>query len=404
MKKRIIAAILCATTILSLTACDKKGGNTESSEITESKKTKVTKNSGEFDIKPSDQVKKMADYENLEITIDPQYQVTDENSQKFLTYLLSGYGGDAYKKVTDRDTVKAGDYVKVNYKGYLKDEAFDGGSAEGALIDWSNNKSAGQDGGFIKGFCDGFEGKKVGEKFSSQPTFPKNYQSKKLAGQKVRFDFEILGIYSSSPRNFSDLKDDEVKKLFGEQLGINTVKDLKSSVKGDLERQLLDQKAAKVKEAVLANSEVTVPEDYLDARVQEYVLSLEKEYSNDTMTIEQYFQSQQYTYDDAVAAIKTTLESQIKTEFLFQIIADKLKVEIDQEGFDSYVSYIISNSNGTLKDADSAYEYFGADNKEYGKKYLETQYLVNLTIRKVGEMAKVTYKAEKTDTQSGTQK
>lgn len=122
------------------------------------------------------------------------------------------------------------------------------------------------------------------------------------------------------------------------------------------------------------------------------------------MTIEQYFQSQQYTYDDAVAAIKTTLESQIKTEFLFQIIADKLKVEIDQEGFDSYVSYIISNSNGTLKDADSAYEYFGADNKEYGKKYLETQYLVNLTIRKVGEMAKVTYKAEKTDTQSGTQK
>ena len=43
MKKRIIAAILCATTILSLTACDKKGGNTESSEITESKKTKVCK-------------------------------------------------------------------------------------------------------------------------------------------------------------------------------------------------------------------------------------------------------------------------------------------------------------------------------------------------------------------------
>lgn len=403
MKKRIIAAMLCATTILSLTACDKKGGETENSQITENNKTTVTKNSGEFDIKPTEQVKKLADFENLEITIDPQYEVTDENSQKLLTILLSGYGGDPYKKVTDRDTVKAGDYVKVNYKGFLKDEAFEGRSAEGVLLDWSNNKSAGQEGGFIEGFCDGFEGKKVGEKFSSQPTFPKDYQSEKLAGQKVRFDFEILGIYSSTPRGFSDLKDDEVKKLFGEQLGIEKAKDLKERVENELENQLLDQKAAKVKEAVLANSEVTVPEDYLDARVQEYVLSLEKEYCNDTMTIEQYFQSQQYTYDDAVASIKTTLESQIKTEFLFQIIAEKLKVEIDEKGFDSYVSYIISNSNGTLKDADSAYNYFGADNKEYGKKYLETQYLVNLAVKEVGEMAKVTYKAETTDTQSGAQ-
>ena len=135
--------------------------------------------------------------------------------------------------------------------------------------------------------------------------------------------------------------------------------------------------------------------DYLNKEIISWV--------SDEIENHDLFTKINFLYDDAVASIKTTLESQIKTEFLFQIIAEKLKVEIDEKGFDSYVSYIISNSNGTLKDADSAYNYFGADNKEYGKKYLETQYLVNLAVKEVGEMAKVTYKAETTDTQSGAQ-
>lgn len=398
MKKKYLAVMLCMTAVLSLTACGGKDSNTQSTEVAQ--KT-VTKRSGEFDIKPSELVTKLADYSGVEISVEDTYEVTDEAAQKLLTYLISGYGGDAYPEITDRDTVEETDYVKVNYTGYHNDEAFQGGAAEGVLLDIANNKTAGQEGGFIDGFTSGLAGHKVGEKVKVDVTFPEEYPNNPdLAGEPTTFEFEILGIYSTEAYTFDTISDETVKSLFEENVGITTAKDFKEVINAELEGKLNDEKAAKVKEYMAANSEVTIPEDYLQARLQEYVDSIEKENCNDTMTIEQYFESMNYTYDSAVEQIKASLESQIKVELIFGLIAEKENITADEEGLSQYVSYIMSNSNGSLADENAVYEYFGAGNADEGKAYLQNQYIVNLAVNKVADDSKVTFSSTQTEPKS----
>ena len=69
--------------------------------------------SGQFDIDYAKQVTKLADYSGVAITVSNDYEINDTAKQKYLTNVLQSYGADAYKQVTDRDTVTDGDYVKL---------------------------------------------------------------------------------------------------------------------------------------------------------------------------------------------------------------------------------------------------------------------------------------------------
>ena len=94
--------------------------------------------------------------------------------------------------LTGRTTAQMGDYVKVDYKGYLNDVAFSGGEAKGSMILISENS------GYIPGFAEGIAGKEVGSSFDVNVTFPENYHSTDLAGQKVVFKMTLHTIYDLS--------------------------------------------------------------------------------------------------------------------------------------------------------------------------------------------------------------
>lgn len=388
MKKRLLALLLCTAMVFSVAACGKGGNDTETEAS--------GKRSGQFDIDPEKQVKKLADYASIEVTVPTAYEVNASNSNSYLSTLLSNSGLDAYKEIKDRDTVKKSDYVKVDYTGYKDDEAFDGGAATDVLIDVKNNCSVGANAsGFIEGFTDDLAGAKVGDTIKSNVTFPENYSSADLAGQAVVFEFKIKAIYDKdSPLKFDDLTDKLVKDNFSESYGLSDVKSLKEAVENQIEQQGYSQTVDKVKTYMIENSEVEIPEDYFQARLKEYQASFEKDNCG-TESLEDYLKNNyNTTVDQAVESWKTSLTEQIKLEFIFKVIADKEKIEMNDDDFKSYIDYIISASNGSLADSKAVYKYFGAGNEKEGKKYLETQYLVNKAIDKISADAKVTYKDE----------
>lgn len=400
MKKRMIALLLCMTTVFAMTGCG--NGSQKGTEATTESSVQETYNgpsSAQMDIDLSKQVTKLADYKGIDVTITGDYDVTDEQVNE-RTLALLNYRGVKGAKVTDRDTVQDGDLVLVDYTGYHNNEAFDGGSATDVMIDVSNNCEATQQTGYIDGFSDGLIGAKVGEETSSDVKFPDEYSNNPdLAGEMTTFKFKVKGIYKAL--TLDDLTDAQVKKNLSDAQ-IETKEDLIKNVRAMMESQASSNKSQdtvnKVQNYMLDNSEVTIPDEYLEARLAEYQAQYTRDNVGDTQTLEEYLQANNTTLANMQKTWKTSLEKQIKLEFIFDRIAELEGLEIDQDKYEQFIDYIISSGNSELSTESAIYDYYGNGNKEDGKKNLKRLYLTNDALSFVVENANVTVqKADSTE-------
>ena len=399
MKKRIIALMLCMTTILAFNGCGKaKTQGTEQS----TEKAQATYNgpsSAQMDIDLEKQVSKLADYKGIDVTISGNYDVKDEDVESNIMSLLPYYGITGIE-IKDRDTVQKGDYVKVDYTGYLDGEAFDGGSATDVMLDVDKNYDVTNQNSYIDGFCDGMVGSKVGSEISTDVTFPDNY-NEKLGGKKTTFKIKIKGIYE--PITLDTLTDDMVADAFSAQ-NISTKKDLKEYVRKVMENQAKNSKSQttinEVENYMIKNSTVDIPEDYMDARMGEYQAMFERDNLTDTQTMDDYLKTNNTTLDDLKKSWKTSLEKQIKMEFIFGRIADLEDIQVTDDDFKQFVDYLASSGNSQMTTESELYDYYGNGNQEDGKKMLRQQYRINKAISYVVEQANVTIEPETESTEN----
>ena len=400
MKKRMIALLLCMTTIFAMTGCgngSQKG--TESATESTAQETYNGPSSAQMDIDLSKQVTKLADYKGIDVSLTGDYDVTDEQVNE-RTLALLNYRGVKGAEVTDRDTVQDGDLVLVDYTGYHNDEAFDGGAATDVMIDVSNNCEATQQTGYIDGFSDGLIGAKVGEETSSDVKFPDEYPNNPdLAGEMTTFKFKVKGIYKAL--TLDDLTDAQVKENFSDAQ-IETKDDLIKNVRAMMEQQAASSKSQdtinEVQNYMIDNSTVEIPDDYMEARLAEYQAQYTRDNVGDTQTLEEYLKANNTTLADMQKTWKTNLEKQIKLEFIFDRIAELEGLEIDQDKYEQFIDYIISSGNSELSTEAAIYDYYGNGNKEDGKKNLKRLYLTNDALSFVIENANVTVqKADSTE-------
>ncbi|MCE3025889.1 trigger factor [Salinicola sp. DM10] len=148
-----------------------------------------------------------------------------------------------------------GDQVKIDFEGFLGDEPFEGGAAEGHELELGSNR-------FIPGFEEQLVGASAGEEKRIQVTFPEDYQAEHLAGQEATF---AVKVHEVSAKTMPEV-DAEFIKAFGVDDG--DFDKFRAEVKSNMEREVNQATQNRVKQQVLealqAANEVSVPQSLID--------------------------------------------------------------------------------------------------------------------------------------------
>ena len=369
MKNRFLAAFLIVTLAFSFTACGSKEKSADSKTEQSAKAGEEKKNDGkpiEYDV---DEYVTLGDYKGLDITLDGEYEYTDKGFEEYVSKTIS----DAAIFVEDKDAkeIAADSIVNVDYVGSQDGVAFDGGSAEDQLIDVGNNSSA-TGGGYIEGFTDGLVGHKVGEEVAYEVAFPENYGNAELAGQTVIFTFQVNYIAKAIDSQ-KELTDDIVSEKLGYDSVSAYMDALKTKYTASLENNLKEDKQTAVLNAIINGSKVSeVPADLLDARVDMYLTVYDKQYQAYGTTAKEYFESMGQDYDAYVENMKASIQESTETELILEAIAKAEGIEIDEDGYKSFIQDIITSS-GTA-DETSFYEVYDVDGYT-GERYFRQSYL-----------------------------
>lgn len=132
-----------------------------------------------------------------------------------------------------------GDQVNIDFQGFLGDEPFEGGSAEGHdLVIGSNS--------FIPGFEEQLVGAKAGDDKEIKVTFPEDYQAENLAGQEATFKVKINAVKGQSlpevdaefVKNFG-VDDGDLAK-FREEISGNMQREATQAIDNRVKQQVLD--------------------------------------------------------------------------------------------------------------------------------------------------------------------
>ena len=393
MKKKAVALLLCVSMMMTLNACGKTNkDNTQGTETVAETETEVIPSSADITYDAGDYVS-LGDYMNMEVTLDKDYQVTDDMVKNYVNNnVIANY---PYYVESDKTVVENGDVANIDYEGLLDGEAFDGGTAQDYDLEIGS-------GSFIDGFEDGLIGAEVGKETDLNLTYPEDYGNSDLAGKEVVFKVTVNAIKEKQDITYDTLTDEYVTYL-SDKLGASyeTVNDLTSDIRTYLEEQANSSRTQAIRSAVIAKlPEVctvnALPDGLLDARMQEYLKKFEDTYCKDT-TLEDYLSS---TYNTTVDDFKTQVQSEIATELDTQLILEAIaaveNIEFDEDGFNSYVSSLLSSYGYDSEDA--LYENY-AQTAEDGKAYLQTIYLCNKALDRVIENTNVTYNAAEESTE-----
>lgn len=374
MKKKILAALLCASMVFSMSACGDEGGDSEKSVHTDP---------------PT--VTSLATLDDLDAILVDDYAITDEQMEEAFSSLLFTAGGGLYE-VTDRDVVQEGDIVLAGFAGTpnealaatlsadeLKELQDNMSTSSGAeqLIDVAKNGALDESTGLLAGyyisgdwgkFTDGLIGAKVGEEKSHEVIFPDKYsQEERLQSQKATFVFTVEKIYTRM--TFDNMSEEDIAKYLEEDYDIKNKAEAVAYVKEVLAYStILDY--------IVAESVVNIPENYLDWRADQYLTYMDETYTSlygisfETFLSTYYGQTIEQAKLDVLEWLK---DSVIPAEVIYSEYVVSKELAVDEDALSEMVNEALTNYSSYYSNADDVYKEYGCGIAEIGKAYILNQ-------------------------------
>lgn len=318
-------------------------------------------------------------YDGMDVTVEGKFDVTDEDVKNYIDDMLTYY--PTYED-TDKQTVENGDCVNIDYEGKKDGVAFDGGTAQGYVLEIGSHT-------FIDGFEDGLIGANVGDTVDLDLTFPENYQSEELAGAAVVFTVKVNKIVKKLDTTYNDLTDTFV----ADNLNYDTVDALYNGTKSYLEQSNEENRTVAERTAVLdkliENSKIAVPDGLLEQKVDQYIQQFTTQNCSDGKTLSDYLSANyNMTEDDFKTTITNEMESNLDDELVLEALVKAENETLDEKGFSEYIASAMQNGN--YQTEDDLYAAYDSDYED-GRSYLEHRYLLTSALTNLIDKCNITY-------------
>lgn len=253
--------------------------------------------------------------------------------------------------VEDQDCVaEKGDLVVIDFKGFIDDEPFAGGEAEGYSLELGSKS-------FIPGFEDQLVGKKRDEEVKVTVTFPADYHEENLAGKEAVFDVKVLEIKRKELPALDDDFAQEVSEF-----------DTLEEFKGDVLKKLLENEESRamrdVEEQLIAKiggeAEVEVPDVLVERELDRMMGDMERFLRMQGLTLEQYMQMAGKSLKDIRQENREEGEKRVKANLTLDAIIKKEGIQAEEHEIDERIEKFAA---GYKQDPEKVKEMFASQGR-----------------------------------------
>lgn len=257
----------------------------------------------------------LGEYKNLKVEKNVE-AVTEEQIQNQINNLLNN---NAKMVVAENAEIKDGDFAVIDFKGFVDDEAFEGGEGKGYPLQIGS-------GSFIPGFEEQLVGAKAGDERDVNVVFPVEYHAPNLAGKSAMFKVTINDV---KRKEMPTLDDEFVKDVSA----FNTVEELKADIKANLEKVAAEKAENAVKSAALKqasdNCKVELPEVMIENRINHMIEELKSGLEGRGMKFEQYLEYVKMDLDAIRNNYREIAAENVKADLMLEAIAKAEDVKVE---------------------------------------------------------------------------
>lgn len=232
---------------------------------------------------------KVGNYKGISFDTVEVLTITEDDIIEYLT------SGSVDEYCEPAETIQKGDLVNIDFFGTVEGEAFNASSGAGFA------HAVGSSGIFVDGFDDGLMGKRAGESFELELTFPKDYYDEAVAGKDVVYEVTVNDIQRP------DLK--AIREFLQDYVDFNS----KQQIMYDALRVITADSEYEFTEQAITYEENLFAQNYDNMYRANYGQSLATMLFSRNMTLEDF---REIIREDAVLALKqtATIEEIIRLE------------------------------------------------------------------------------------------
>ncbi|MDO5331777.1 MAG: trigger factor, partial [Bacillota bacterium] len=236
------------------------------------------------------------------------HKVTEEDVQNQMEALQKRNA----RQITVETVAQMGDTLTLDYKGFVGEDQFNGGTAENQTLKLGSGQ-------FIPGFEEQLVGTKPGDEKDVKVTFPSEYHEESLAGKEAVFKCKVHEI----KREELPALDDEFAK---DASDFDTLEELKADQKKKLEESAEKAKEYDGKNAVVEKlielNPITVPDAMIENETDNMLAEYEQQMSYQGISLEMYCQYMGKTMEDIRGEMKVNAEGRVKSRLALKAVAE----------------------------------------------------------------------------------
>lgn len=269
---------------------------------------------------------KLGDYKKLKV------QKTDQKvSAKEVEDMIERIRKSSAEKAEVKRAAKNGDEATIDFVGKKGDTPFDGGTGNDYPLELGSNS-------FIPGFEEAIVGKKPGETFDIDLTFPKDYHSEELKGKKVTF--------TTTLKKLQESKLPEVDDAFAAKSGpFKTVKELKDDIKRELTAQKEREAGEKLKDDLVGQLVDASTAPTPNVLIEDQVKSIEQDMTQNLMyqnvTINQYLANKGFdSREDWIEKeVKPAAEKRVQAGLVLAELSKVEKIQATNKELEEHIGH-----------------------------------------------------------------